>query len=85
MKNTLISTVLLLSFGIAHAGSGWESEQGKGSANQSGNELQSVQATAVQPGIGDRADQFDDATRRDYDFSLGDWTDLRNEEIYGSF
>ena len=82
MKYTLISTALLLSFGVAQAGSGWDAEQEKDAANR---ESQSVQSTAVQPGIGDSASRFNNATYRASDLDLGDWTDLRNEEVYGSF
>ena len=87
MKYTLIPATLLLSLGVAQAGSGWDTEQGRDAYHSdcSSSESQSMQSTAVQPGIGDKTNQFDDATDRKYDLTQDDWTDLRNEEIYGSF
>lgn len=82
MKYTLISATLLLSLGVAQAGSGWDKEKEKDAANS---ESQSVQSTAIQPGIGDSASRFNDATYRKFDLDSSDWTDLRNEEVYGSF
>ncbi len=87
MKYTLILTVLLLSLGSAQAGSGWDVEKGKTLANsaQSIAESQSIQSTAIQPGIGDSDNQFNHAIQGEFDFNDGDWTDLHNEAIYGAF
>lgn len=49
------------------------------------NNSQSMQRTAVQPGIGDSARQFGETTNNNFDVDADDWTDLRNSEIYGSF
>ena len=49
------------------------------------NESQSMQRTAVQPGIGDGVSQFSDAASQKFDLDNADWTDLKNSEIYGSF
>ncbi len=81
MKYTLISTALLMSIGIAQAGSNWEMQKEKAAADSA---TKTMQNTAVQPGIGERSGQFEDAAQYE-DYNHGDWTDLRNTEIYGSF
>ncbi|MEN8180013.1 MAG: hypothetical protein ABFS39_15535 [Pseudomonadota bacterium] len=83
MKYTLNTTALLLLFGIAQAGSSWDMHQPKDAANSG--QTQTQQSTAIQPGIGDSANRFDDESDRRLGYEHGDWTDLRNEEIYGSF
>jgi hypothetical protein len=49
------------------------------------NESQSMQRTAVQPGIGDGVSQFGDTASHKLDLDHDGWTDLNNSEIYGSF
>ncbi len=87
MKYTLISTAFLLSAGLAQADTGWDVEQGKTTTSnaQPRSGSQSMQSTAIQPGIGDSASRFDNVTQGKFDFNAGDWGDLRNEEAYGAF
>lgn len=78
MKVTFMFTGLLIAIGVAQAG---DMQQEKAAVEQASPTLQ---ATAVRLGVGDNIRQFEDVFHPD-ESSLGDWTDLRSQEIYGSF
>ena len=87
MKYTLLSIMLMMSLGVAQAGSGRDMER-EGTLQKSAPstyESHSVQPTAVQPGMGDSVSRFDEVMQKKFDWNDGDWADLRNEEMYGSF
>ncbi|MDJ0806018.1 MAG: hypothetical protein QNJ78_04215 [Gammaproteobacteria bacterium] len=79
MKFTWVAGVLMVSFGVAQAGS--DREQRPTATTQA----QATQSSAVQPGIGDRANRFGQRNDQSLGDDHADWTDLRNEEIYGTF
>ena len=79
MKYTLISTAFLISIGVSQAG---DLQQEKTAMERA---PQTLESTAVRPGIGDRGTQFENPVYPDFATSQDDWTDLRSQEIYGSF
>ena len=83
MKTRLLTILLLLTFGLAHAGpGGYVPRQHKAVDD---NQTESMRSSAVQPGIGASAERMDSQRDRQLFVEESDWTDLRNEAIYGSW
>ena len=85
MKMKLLTSLLLLSFGLAQAGPGAYIPRHHKAPKVINDQTEPVQSTAVQPGIGEGVERLDAEAEGHSGSEMGDWTDLRNEEIYGSF